>query len=112
MSDLAERACVPCRGGVPPMSSGEANRLLSDLGADWSIRDVEGVLRLVKSYRFKDFREALSFVDRVGALADEQSHHPDVHLSWGRVELEIWTHKIHGLTESDFIFAAKCERLP
>lgn len=111
MSDLAERACVPCRGGVPPMGREEADRLLADLGADWSVRDAGGVLRLVKTYRFKDFREALSFVDRVGALADEQGHHPDVHLSWGRVELEIWTHKIHGLTESDFIFAAKCERL-
>jgi 4a-hydroxytetrahydrobiopterin dehydratase len=66
---------------------------------------------LEKTYLFKNFAEALAFVNRVGALAEEQGHHPDVYLAWGRVRLEIWTHKIKGLTESDFVFAAKCDRL-
>jgi len=66
---------------------------------------------LVKTYAFKNFAEAMAFVDRVGAMAEEQWHHPDVHLSWGKVSIEIWTHKIDGLTESDFVFAAKCDAI-
>lgn len=66
---------------------------------------------LTKSYRFKDFAEALAFVNRVGTIADEQNHHPDIYLAWGKVKLDIWTHKIDGLTESDFIFAAKVDRV-
>jgi 4a-hydroxytetrahydrobiopterin dehydratase len=66
---------------------------------------------LVKTYTFKNFAEALAFVDRIGAMAEEQWHHPDVHLGWGKVTVEIWTHKIDGLTESDFVFAAKCDVL-
>jgi 4a-hydroxytetrahydrobiopterin dehydratase len=108
--ELADRACIPCRGGVPPMEHSQAEQLLSQLGGDWELRE-NGHLRLEKTYRFKDFVEALAFVNRVGALAEEQAHHPDVYLAWGRVRLQIWTHKIKGLTESDFVFAAKCERL-
>jgi len=66
---------------------------------------------LTKQYRFEDFKTALGFVDRIGAMAEEQGHHPDVYLAWGKVRLDVWTHKIDGLTESDFIFAAKCDRL-
>lgn len=107
---LADRTCVPCRGGVPPMERAQAEQMLAELGADWQIRE-NGYLFLEKTYRFKDFSEALDFVNRVGALAEEQAHHPDISLSWGRVVLQIWTHKIKGLTESDFILAAKCDRL-
>jgi 4a-hydroxytetrahydrobiopterin dehydratase len=92
------------------MERGQADELLSRLGGDWQLRE-NGHLLLEKTYRFKDFVEALAFVNRVGALAEEQAHHPDVYLAWGRVRLQIWTHKIKGLTESDFVFAAKCERL-
>ncbi len=110
MMELAQRTCVPCRGGVPPMPRAEAAALLAQLGGGWELAEVpQGVTGLRKTYRFKDFREALDFVNRVGTLAEKQGHHPDIQLAWGRVTVEIWTHKIKGLTESDFIFAAKCE---
>lgn len=108
--ELADRACVPCRGGVPPMERAQADQMLEELGNDWQLHE-NGHLYLEKTYRFKDFAEALAFVNRVGALAEEQAHHPDIHLAWGRATVTIWTHKIKGLTESDFVFAAKCDRL-
>lgn len=104
---LAEKTCVPCRGGVPPLDAQQANALLGEL-QDWQLVDNH---HLVKHFRFADFRTALEFVDRVGALAEEQKHHPDIYLSWGKVRVEIWTHKINGLTESDFVFAAKTDRI-
>jgi 4a-hydroxytetrahydrobiopterin dehydratase len=107
---LADRACVPCRGGVPPMERAQAEQMLAQLGAEWQLRE-NGHTYLEKTYPFKNFAQALDFVNRVGALAEEQAHHPDVYLAWGRVKLQIWTHKIKGLTESDFVFAAKCDRL-
>ncbi len=104
---LAQKTCIPCRGGVPPLPEAEARALLAQLNG-WELIDNH---HLHKTYRFPDFKQALAFVDRVGALAEEQKHHPDITLAWGKVVLEIWTHKINGLTESDFIFAAKCDEL-
>lgn len=106
MSDLAKRECIPCRGGVPPLTGPEAAGLLDELGGGWRVVDGH---HLEKEYRFKDFRTALAFTNRVGELAETQGHHPDISLSWGRVRLTVWTHKIDGLTESDFIFAAKAD---
>lgn len=108
MSDLAAKQCVPCKGGVPPLRGAEAARLLEQLGGGWRIVDEH---HLAKEYRFPDFRGALAFTNRVGELAEAQGHHPDIHLAWGKVGLTIWTHKIDGLTESDFVFAAKADRL-
>ncbi len=82
--------------------------LLDELGGGWRL---EAGHHLEKEYRFADFREALQFTNKVGELAEEQGHHPDIHLSWGKVNLLIWTHKIDGLTESDFILAAKADTL-
>ncbi|HEY5094615.1 MAG TPA: 4a-hydroxytetrahydrobiopterin dehydratase [Candidatus Eremiobacteraceae bacterium] len=107
MSGLSARDCVPCEGGVPPMTATEIEKLLPEIGG-W---EASGGHHLVKTYAFKNFAEALAFVDRVGAMAEEQWHHPDVHLAWGKVTVELWTHKIDGLTESDFVFAAKCDAL-
>ncbi|MDQ3817416.1 MAG: 4a-hydroxytetrahydrobiopterin dehydratase [Acidobacteriota bacterium] len=107
MADLASRECVPCRGGVPPMRSDEIKRFLDELQG-W---EVVGEHHLRKVYEFKNFREALGFVNRVGELAEEQGHHPDISFGWGRAEITIWTHKIDGLTESDFILAAKIDAL-
>ncbi len=104
---LAQKTCIPCRGGVPPLPEAEARALLAQLNG-WELIDNH---HLHKTYRFPDFKQALAFVDCVGALAEEQKHHPDITLAWGKVVLEIWTHKINGLTESDFIFAAKCDEL-
>jgi len=107
-ADLASRDCVPCKGGVPPLAGEELRALERQLGGGWEVVDGH---HLAKEYRFRDFAGALAFTNRVGELAEQQQHHPDLHLSWGRVKVEIWTHKIDGLTESDFVFAAKCDRL-
>ena len=107
-SDLAGKTCVPCRGGVPPLAGAELAELRNRLGGGWRVVDDH---HLDKTYEFADFVAALDFTNRVGALAEEQGHHPDIHLSWGRVGIEIWTHKIDGLTESDFILAAKIDAL-
>ena len=106
--DLASMTCKPCRGGVPPLDHAEIDRYLDDLGGEWSVVDDH---HLEKEYRFENFREALAFVNRVGELAEEVGHHPDIELRWGRVKLTIFTHKIDGLHESDFVFAAKADRL-
>ena len=103
---LASKDCVPCRGGVPPLTHSEIEPLIAQLSG-WKVVDVH---HLDKSYAFPDFKTALDFVNRVGEIAEQQGHHPDVHLAWGKVRIEIWTHKINGLTESDFVFAAKCDR--
>jgi 4a-hydroxytetrahydrobiopterin dehydratase len=108
MSELAQKECIPCKGGVPPLKGQELNELLDKLGGGWRVVDEH---LLEKEYRFKDFRSALAFTDKVGELAETQGHHPDIHLSWGKVKLTIWTHKIGGLTESDFILAAKADTL-
>jgi 4a-hydroxytetrahydrobiopterin dehydratase len=105
-SDLAGRQCVPCRGGVPPLRGEEVRKLSEQLGGSWRVVDEH---HLEKEYRFGDFAEALAFTNRVGAVAEEQGHHPDICLAWGKVELKVWTHKVDGLTESDFIFAAKAD---
>ena len=106
MSTLAERDCIPCKGGVPPLTAGEIQPLLAQLDG-WTAVEQH---HLEKTYRLKDFARALELVNRIGAIAEEQNHHPDLTLAWGRVGVTIWTHKINGLTESDFIFAAKCDR--
>ena len=105
MSDLAKKDCVPCRGGVPPLRGDAIKALLAQLDG-WEVVDEH---HLRRTYTFKDFVQALAFVNRVGAIAEDQGHHPDIHLTWGSVRLEIWTHKINGLTESDFVFAAKAD---
>jgi 4a-hydroxytetrahydrobiopterin dehydratase len=106
MSTLADRSCVPCRGGVPPLDATAIAPLLAQLDA-WQV--VAGH-HLEKTYRLPNFAAALALVNRIGAIAEEQNHHPDLVLAWGRVGVTIWTHKIDGLTESDFVFAAKCDR--
>jgi 4a-hydroxytetrahydrobiopterin dehydratase len=102
---LAEKDCVPCRGGVLPLSADEASNLLPQLHG-WEVVENH---HLRKEYELPDFKQALALVNRIGALAEEQGHHPDLFLTWGKVRVEIWTHKVNGLTESDFILAAKCD---
>jgi 4a-hydroxytetrahydrobiopterin dehydratase len=116
MSDLAAKVCVPCRGGTPPLDDAQIAPLLAQLDEGWSIveRDHakhQGVKILTRTFRFKDFAEALAAAVRIGDMAEAQQHHPDLHVAWGRLGVEVWTHKIGGLTESDFIFAAKCDAL-
>lgn len=105
---LSDMQCVPCRGGVPPLEGEELSRLESELAGGWRV--IEGH-HLEKEYTFPNFVDALAFVNLVGALAEDQDHHPDIYLAWGRTQIQIWTHKIDGLTESDFVFAARCDAL-
>src|SRR5262245_32971444 len=108
MSDLAARSCEPCRGGVPPLTPEQQAPLKADLEPDWTIVDGH---HLERAYRLADFARGLAFVNRVGAMAEEQGHHPDLLLRWGEVRVQVWTHKIDGLHEADFILAAKCDRI-
>ena len=105
---LLESQCVPCQGGVEPLKGKRLEDLLGCLSQGWGV--VEGQ-RLEKEYKFKDFVQALGFVNKVGQLAESQGHHPDICLSWGKVKLTIWTHKVNGLHENDFILAAKADEL-
>jgi 4a-hydroxytetrahydrobiopterin dehydratase len=104
---LADQQCIPCRGGVPALK-GDAIKALHTEVPKWEVPNEHHLFRV---FRFPDFKEALDFVNRVGALAEEQGHHPDLLLAWGKVEATIYTHKINGLTESDFVLAAKIDWL-
>lgn len=104
---LAERDCIPCRGGVPALGGTDLEKMKAQVKG-WEV--VNGH-HLQKAYTFPDFQKALDFVNQAGAIAEQQGHHPDLHLSWGKVGVEIWTHKIDGLTESDFILAAKFDQI-
>lgn len=107
-NELAIKECIPCKGGIPALKGEVLTSLCKKLGGDWTLVDEH---HLEKEFKFRDFREALAFTNRVGELAENQKHHPDIFLSWGKVKIKIWTHKINGLTESDFILAAKVDEL-
>ena len=101
---LAEKQCVPCRGGTPPLDESAARELLAELGEGWTLNEAG---HLERRYECRNFAEALDFTNTVGAIAEDQAHHPDILVRWGECRVEIWTHKISGLTESDFFLAAK-----
>jgi 4a-hydroxytetrahydrobiopterin dehydratase len=104
---LSEKTCIPCRGGVPPLTADEIRPLAVQV-KQWNVVNNHHV---EKEFKFSDFKNALDFVNRVGAIAEEQGHHPDIYLAWGKARVTIWTHKIDGLTESDFILAAKIDEI-
>lgn len=103
---LADKSCVPCRGGIPPLTKSEYEPLLAQLKG-WS---VEGDRKLLKTIKTKDFKEALDLANKFGEIAEEQQHHPDLLVRWGELKIELWTHKIDGLSEADFILAAKLDQ--
>jgi len=107
MSSLASKTCVACRGGVPPLKGNELEALHKQVG-QWKVVNEHHITR---AFAFPDFKQALEFVNRVGAVAEAQGHHPDILLAWGKAEITLWTHKIDGLTEGDFIMAAKIDQL-
>ena len=107
MTSLADKTCVPCRGGTPALKGSALSDFRQQV-PEWQVVDEH---HLIRAYKFPDFRSALAFVNKVGELAEEQGHHPDILLAWGKVEITIWTHAVNGLTESDFILAAKIQRL-
>lgn len=113
---LAEQTCAPCKGGVPPLDEDERRPLLMQIDSAWSVFERAdqkhgAVTLLARTYAFKNFAGAMSFANGIAEIAESQNHHPDLYVAWGKVGVEIWTHKIGGLTESDFVFAAKCDRL-
>jgi 4a-hydroxytetrahydrobiopterin dehydratase len=110
MEPLTAGHCVPCRGGVPPLTAAEI-RELSPQVPDWRVVERDGVARIEREFAFPDFRSAMAFAVRVGELADAEDHHPDLHVAWGRVRVETWTHKIRGLHRNDFVLAAKIDAL-
>ncbi len=103
---LADKKCIPCRGGIAALKGPAIKELIKDIPQWTAIKNHH----LHRTFKFPDFKQALDFVNRVGAIAEEEGHHPDLLLSWGKVEATIWTHKIDGLTESDFILTAKIDR--
>jgi len=107
MTDLASKNCVPCRGGIPPLAGQELEALAKQV-PEWRVIDGHHIVRL---FKFPNFVQALAFVNEVGELAEQQGHHPDILLAWGKAEITTWTHAINGLTESDFILAAKIDAL-
>lgn len=108
MIELAQKTCIPCQGGIFPLKGNELKTLLEKLGNNWNIIKEH---HLEKEYLFSNFQKGLDFTIKVGELAENQGHHPDIYLTWGKVRLTVWTHKIDGLTESDFIFAAKADQV-
>lgn len=104
---LAEKECIPCKGGVAPLKGEDLSLLHEQLGSDWQVVEEH---HLEREYKFKDFAGALAFTNTVGAIAESENHHPDILTAWGKVGVIMWTHKIDGLTESDFVFAAKVEK--
>jgi 4a-hydroxytetrahydrobiopterin dehydratase len=107
MNDLLKKNCVACQGGIPALKEGEIKIYLSEI-KDWHVIDNH---HIEKTFEFPDFASALSFVNKVGALAEQEGHHPNISFTWGKVEISIWTHKINGLHENDFILAAKVDTL-
>ena|SRR3990167_414679 len=108
MNSLSQKHCVPCRGGIPPLKGEKINPLKNQLNPSWKIIDEH---HLERTFKFTDFKTALDFTNKVGILAEKEGHHPDIYLAWGQVKITLWTHKIDGLSESDFILAAKIDEL-
>ncbi len=108
MPGLSKKSCVPCSGGVPALR-GEQIKPFIDQLSGWDVVDEH---HLARNYTFPDFVSALQFVNAIGDVAEAEGHHPDIHLTWGKVGVQIFTHKVDGLTESDFILAAKIDELP
>jgi 4a-hydroxytetrahydrobiopterin dehydratase len=107
---LAERHCVPCEGGVHPMAEEQEAPLLAQLPG-WRVEEADGHRQLVRAFRFGDFVGAVDFVNRITPVAEAEGHHPDLLVTWGRVRVQLWTHAAGGLTENDFVLAAKIDRV-
>ena len=109
MSELAKKRCIPCENGVDAYTLEEAQELMSQIDGDWMLVDEAHLL--VREFRFKDFKQAMAFANKIGDIAEKENHHPDLSISWGAVSVELSTHAIGGLSENDFILAAKIDEL-
>ena len=108
MTKLENKKCVPCSVGAPPLEKEEINKFLKDLKDGWKLKENKFI---EKTYKFKDFKSPLDFTNKIGKLAEEEGHHPDILLAWGKVVIKLWTHKIDGLHENDFIMASKFDEI-
>ncbi len=108
MNELAQNKCIPCSIGTPPLESKEIKEYMEQLDDEWKVIDNH---HIEKEFKFKNFKEALKYTNIVGELAEEEGHHPDILLSWGKVKITLLTHKIDGLSKSDFVLAAKIDEL-
>jgi 4a-hydroxytetrahydrobiopterin dehydratase len=106
--DLNEKKCKPCEGGIPPLSPGEISELKGHLKNDWEISENK---KLSKEYLFVNYLHTMDFVKKVAQLAEDEGHHPVMHVYYGRVVIELWTHAIDGLSENDFIMAYKIDKI-
>jgi 4a-hydroxytetrahydrobiopterin dehydratase len=109
-TNLADRHCVPCEGGVPALGRDQVETLLAQIEG-WDLQEADGHQELLKSFKFRNFVQAVDFVNRLTPVAETEGHHPDLEVSWGRVRVHLWTHTARGLTENDFVLAAKIDRL-
>ena len=105
---LSSKTCVPCSKDISPLKDHQLSELLNQLSNGWQVVEKH---HLEKEYLFSDFREALAFTNKIGAVAEQEGHHPDIFLAYGKVKIQLWTHKINGLSESDFVLAAKCDEI-
>ncbi len=111
MSDLSKKRCVPCEGGIPPFDTKEIHKYLKKVDG-WDVKsNNDSSFYLIKDFKFKNFRESQNFINRVGDLAEKENHHPDIFFGWGYCTIKIFTHAIKGLAESDFILAAKIDKI-
>jgi 4a-hydroxytetrahydrobiopterin dehydratase len=106
MGNLSQKKCIPCSEGTSPLKGASLQKLLGELSEGWRVVDEH---HIEKEYKFKNFKQALEFTNEVGNLAESEGHHPDIFLAWGKVKVTFWTHKINGLSESDFVMADKCD---
>lgn len=106
--DLKDKKCIPCSTWVPPLTEEQKLLFINKLGADWLL--TSNNTRLSRKFKFKNFKKALEFTNEVGRIAEEEKHHPEIHLGWGHCDLEIWTHTNNDLVENDFILAAKIDQ--
>ncbi|MEK7583555.1 MAG: 4a-hydroxytetrahydrobiopterin dehydratase [Patescibacteria group bacterium] len=113
MTDLASQKCVPCEGGTPPLESARVDELAKQINPAWAIvpATATDAMRIRRNFKFKNFVEAMKFVNRVAELAEAEGHHPDLHIFYNKVLIELWTHAVSGLSENDFILAAKIDQL-
>jgi 4a-hydroxytetrahydrobiopterin dehydratase len=110
MSELSQLKCVACRGGDPKLTDSEVSDLQKQIQG-WQLKEIDGILRLEKVFKRKNFVEALEFANKIGVIAEEEDHHPLIILEWGRVTVQWWTHVVKGLHKNDFIMAAKTDEL-
>lgn len=109
MSDLAKKKCIPCEGGVEPLSEAQARALMPELQEGWLL--IDGGRMLARTFEFKDFKDTMAFVNKVAAIAEEEGHHPDMSISYNTLSIELTTHAIDGLSENDYILAAKIDQV-